>query len=89
LLFLLVVFADGESIGCEIGGGVGVGEGEDNGIERNETGENGDETNGGGGGGDDDGRGNSKISTIFEYALLLFRPPPKNILFWEDVDASE
>jgi hypothetical protein len=38
--------------------------------------ENRDKTGGGG------GRGNSKISTIFEYPLLLlFSPPPKNTMF--------
>jgi hypothetical protein len=32
--------------------------------------------------GRDGGRGNSKISTTFEYLLLLLsQPPPKNILF--------
>jgi hypothetical protein len=29
-----------------------------------------------------------KISTIFTIELP-FHPPPKNILFWEDVDASQ
>jgi hypothetical protein len=39
---------------------------------------NGDEN----GGGEDGGRGNSKISTIFEYPLFqVVPPPPKNILF--------
>jgi hypothetical protein len=40
--------------------------------------ESGDET-----GDEDGGRGNSKISTTFEYPLLQFvsTPPPKNILF--------
>jgi hypothetical protein len=33
------------------------------------------------------GNGISKISTISEYPLELF-PPPKNILFIDDVDAS-
>jgi hypothetical protein len=32
--------------------------------------------------------GISKISTTSEYPLLEFRPPPKNILFVDDVDAS-
>jgi hypothetical protein len=36
--------------------------------------ESGDEIGGSG------GRGNSKISTTFEYPLLI-KPPPKNILF--------
>jgi hypothetical protein len=33
-------------------------------------------------------RGISKISTISEYPFELF-PPPKNILFVDDVDASK
>jgi hypothetical protein len=55
----------------EMGGGT---IGSDNGegevaVEGEDSGEDGDE-----------GRGNSKMSTIFEYPLL-FRPPAKNILF--------
>jgi hypothetical protein len=34
------------------------------------------------------GRGISKISTILEYKLPLY-PPAKNILFVDDVDASQ
>jgi hypothetical protein len=30
-----------------------------------------------------------KISTIFKISLDKFCPPPKNILFVDDVDASE
>jgi hypothetical protein len=33
-------------------------------------------------------RGISKISTTFEISSLEFTPPPKNILFVDDVDAS-
>jgi hypothetical protein len=31
----------------------------------------------------------SKISTVFETAMLLFRPPTKNILFTDEVEASQ
>jgi hypothetical protein len=31
----------------------------------------------------------SKISTISEYPLFELHPPPKNILFVDDVDASQ
>jgi hypothetical protein len=31
----------------------------------------------------------SKISTTLKYSLFEFHPPPKNILFVDDVDASE
>jgi hypothetical protein len=34
------------------------------------------------------GRGISKISTTLEYPLFVYWPPPKNILFLDDVDAS-
>jgi hypothetical protein len=30
-----------------------------------------------------------KISTTSEYPIELFPPPPKNILFVDDVDASK
>jgi hypothetical protein len=36
-----------------------------------------------------DGRRISKISTLLEDPLELLYPPPKNILFVDDVDASE
>jgi hypothetical protein len=39
-------------------------------------------------GGEGGGRGISKISTTSEYPLELY-PPPKNILFVDDVDASQ
>jgi hypothetical protein len=39
-----------------------------------------------GGGG---GREISKISTTLEYPLLELFPPPKNILFVDDVDARK
>jgi hypothetical protein len=38
---------------------------------------------------DGGGRGISKISTTLEYLLELFCPPPKNILFVDDVDARQ
>lgn len=31
----------------------------------------------------------SIISTLLEYGEKLITPPPKNILFWDDADASQ
>jgi hypothetical protein len=35
------------------------------------------------------GRGISKISTTLEIPTIVLCPPPKNILFFDDVDTSE
>jgi hypothetical protein len=43
----------------------------------------------GGSGGCGGGSGISKISTVFEISLLLLYPPPKKILFVDEVAASQ
>jgi hypothetical protein len=66
-------------VGIESGDVIDVESGENNGDDDSDgdggSDSDGDETGEGG------GRGNSKISTTFEYPLLLILPPPKNILF--------
>jgi hypothetical protein len=76
------IFEEGEGVGRGevIGGFDGVGE---VGCGVGEDGEKGEGGEIGGGGG---GRGISKISTISEYPIEPY-PPPKNILFVDDVDA--
>jgi hypothetical protein len=70
------VSGEGVSVGEGVGVGVGVGEGVGGGV--------GD----GVGGGGQSLPLRQKMSTVFEYPLL-FCPPPKKILFVDEVAASE